>query len=240
MSRTSSFYDVRDALAGAGCPVCRLKARDGDQYLDSLLDESVNDPAVRHELREARGLCRSHAWQLVRPAAPLGIAIIHRDIIKTALRALDGARFQSPPLLSVQRIQETLDAQKPATATADLVGQLEPRRACPACQLEEKMEGIYLGTLVENLTGDEGLLDGFKSSAGLCLPHLRRALAMTRDREAFDALVGAQQAIWGQLEADLGEFIRKSDYRFHEESLGEEGNAWLRAIAAVSGNREEG
>jgi hypothetical protein len=239
MSRTKTFYDLRDALADPGCPVCRLTARDGDRYLDSLLDESVNDPAVRDDIRQARGFCRRHAWQLVRPGVALGIAIVHRDLIRTLLRALDGARFQNPPRLSMQRIHETLDAQKPATATADLVSQLEPRQACPACVLEAKMENIYLSTLVENLVGEEGLLDGLASSAGLCLPHLRQALTLTRDRAVFVALISSQQAIWRQLEADLGEFIRKSDYRFQEEPLRDEGDAWLRAIAVVAGGGEE-
>jgi hypothetical protein len=94
-----------------------------------------------------------------------------------------------------------------------------------------------LDTLVQSLTAEEGLLDAFEPSAGLCLPHLRQALALTRDRTVFEALVKAQRAIWQQLEADLGEFIRKSDHRFHGEAWGEERDAWLRGIAAVSGNR---
>jgi hypothetical protein len=239
MSETSSAYDLRNAMTEAGCPICRLKARDGERYLDSLLDESVNDSDVRRDLRESRGFCHRHAWQLVRPGAPLGIAIIHRDIVQALLKALEGASFQKPPLISVQRLHEAVDAQEPAAATAGLVERLGPRQACPACRLEEKMEGIYLGTLVENLVGEQSLLEGFKSSAGLCLPHLRQALALVRDRAVFEALVGAQRDIWRRLEADLGEFIRKSDYRFHGEPLEVEGDAWLRGIAAVSGDGTE-
>jgi hypothetical protein len=239
MSDTSSAYDLRNAMTEAGCGVCRLKARDGERYLDSLLDESVNDSGVRHDLRESRGFCHRHAWQLVRPGAPLGIAIIHRDIIQALLKALEGASFQKPALLSVQRLHEALDAQEPTAATAELVERLGPKQACPACRLEDKMEGIYLDTLVENLVGEQSLLEGFKSSAGLCLRHLRQALARVRDRAVFDALLGAQRDIWRQLEADLGEFVRKSDYRFHEESLEMEGDAWLRGIAAVTGDGME-
>jgi hypothetical protein len=239
MSRTKSYYDLRDALAEAGCPVCRLKARDGERYLDSLLYESVNDLGVRHNVRQARGFCHQHAWQLVRPSASLGVAILHHDVIKTVLKALNGARFQSPPLLSLQRAHESLDAQVPAAATAGLVGRLEPQQPCPACRLEEEMETIYLSILLEHLTGEEGLLDAFEVSAGLCLPHFRQALALMRDKAVFEALVKAQQAIWQRLESDLGEFIRKSDHRFHDEPWGDERDAWLRAIAAVSGNRSE-
>jgi hypothetical protein len=236
-NRTQIFYDLRDALAEPGCPVCHLRARGVDRYLDSLLYESINDPGVRHDIREARGFCHRHAWQLVRPSASLGAAILHHDVIETVLEVLEEARFQAPPLLSLQRLQESLAPRAPGPATADLAKQLEPQQPCPACRMEERREVACLNTLVGNLTGEEGLLDAFRSSAGLCLPHFRQALALTHKREVFEALVEAQCAIWQRLEADLGEFIRKTDYRFQDEPYGQERDAWLRGIAAVSGSR---
>jgi hypothetical protein len=47
----------------------------------------------------------------------------------------------------------------------------------------------------------------------------------------------AQRAIWQQLEADLSECVRKTDYRFQDEPHGQERHAWLRGSAAVSGSR---
>jgi hypothetical protein len=52
MSRTMSYYDLRDALAQPGCPVCRLKADAVKHHLDGLLWESVNDVGVRHACRD--------------------------------------------------------------------------------------------------------------------------------------------------------------------------------------------
>jgi hypothetical protein len=57
------------------------------------------------------------------------------------------------------------------------------------------------------------------------------------DAALFDALVEAQRAIWQRLVDELGEAIRKSDYRFYGELLSNEGHAWRRAIAALGGNR---
>ncbi len=42
---------------------------------------------------------------------------------------------------------------------------------------------------------------------------------------------------WQALRDELAEFIRKQDYRFRDEGLGAEGDAWIRAIAQVSGAR---
>ncbi len=65
MSRHIAFYELRDAFAQPGCPLCRLEARVAERYLDFLLWERVNDPDLRQNLRQARGFCRDHAWMLV-------------------------------------------------------------------------------------------------------------------------------------------------------------------------------
>jgi hypothetical protein len=236
MSRTMSFYDLRDALALPGCVVCRLKAKATDHYLESLLWENVNDPGVRHSIRQARGFCNQHAWELVRyDSASLGVAIIMQDVLQSVLEAMEDARFQALPVLSLRRTQEALDPKQPAAATAELVAHLAPQARCPACVEAETMEDIYLNTLVENLLGEDGLLAAYQASDGLCLPHFRQALTRVRDEAVFDALVKAQRAIWERLVGHLSEVLRKSDYRFRDEPRGEESGAWLRAITAVSG-----
>jgi hypothetical protein len=233
--QTMSFYDLRDALAQPGCAVCRLKADAVDRFLDGLLWESVNDPGRRREIRQARGFCHRHAWSLVRVSASLGVAIITRDVLQSALAAMDSAPFQATSPWSMRRVQEALDPRQPAAATAELVARLEPQAACPACVWAEKMEGVYLGEFVGHLLGQDGLLADYESSDGLCLPHFRQALARVRDERVFEALVDAQRAIWERLIAHLSEFIRKSDHRFRNETWGEERDAWLRAIAALAG-----
>jgi len=165
------------------------------------------------------------------------VAIIMRDVLQSVLKLVAGASFQSLPLLSLPRLHEALASRQPTSATADLVARLAPQAMCPACKQAEIMERIYLDTLLNTLLGDEGLLAAYESSDGLCLPHFRQALAQVRDEVVFEALINAQRAIWERLAADLGEFIRKNDYRFRDEPLGEEGDAWLRAIAALAGGR---
>jgi hypothetical protein len=238
MSRTMSFYDVRDALASPGCVVCHLKANAAEHYLDSLLWENVNDPGVRRSIRKARGFCDQHAWELVRyEGASLGVAIIMRDVLQSVLESMEDAQFQPLPALSLRRTHEALDPKQPAAATAELVARLAPQARCPVCVQAETMEDIYLNTLVENLLGEDGLLAAYQASDGLCLPHFRQVLTRVRDEAVFDAVVKAQRAIWERLVGHLSEVIRKSDYRFKDEPRGEEVGGTLRAITAVSGNR---
>ncbi len=239
MSRSWGFYDLRDALAEPECAICRLTAGAADQYLESLLWESVNDPEVRHDIRQARGFCHEHSWRLARQRASLGATIITNDVLRDVLRIMENAHFQAPPILSLRRTQEARDPKQPAAATADVVARLTPQQPCPVCVEAEKMECIYLSTLIENLLGEEGLLDAFESSDGLCLPHFRQALTQVREEAIFGALVNAQRAIWERLAGQLSEIIRKADYRFQDEAPGEERGASLRAIAALAGTRRD-
>jgi hypothetical protein len=229
----SSFYDLRDAMAEQDCPVCRLAAGGADRYMDNLLYESVNDAGLRKQIRRARGFCHTHAWGLVRHGASLGVAIITRDVLQTLVQILDEAHFQPSPLRSLQRALGQGDQ-----ATAHVVAQLVPQGVCPVCRQVGEMEGIYLGTLVEHLLGEEGLLPAFEGSDGLCLPHLRRTLIRVHKRPVFDALVGAQQTIWERRVSQLSEVVRKSDYQVEEGLEGEERDAWLRALAALSGAKD--
>jgi hypothetical protein len=237
MSRTASYYDLRDALADPGCPVCRLMARSTERYLDGLLWESVNDPGVRDKLRQAQGFCHEHAWQLNRAGASLGVAILMHDVLGSVLGAMESARFQALPAESLRRAQESLDRSQPAAATADLVARLSAKAECPACIQVGQMEEIYLSTLNEQLLGEDGLLATYEASDGLCLPHFRQTLACLRDEAVFQALLAAQRTLWARLVEHLSEFIRKNDARFRDEPWGDESDAWLRALGALTGAR---
>lgn len=235
MERKISFHDLREALGQPGCALCRLKARTAEQVVEAMLWEQVNDPSLRRRVRQARGFCHEHAWALVRQGASLGVAILLRDVLQDLLQETEEASFQPPPTLSLRRVQETLDRSRPSQATADLVARLEPQGRCPVCRQVEAMERVYLQTLVEDLLGEGGLLGDFQASDGLCLPHVRQALALVREQEAFHALLAAQRHIWQELSDRLSESIRKSDYRFRDEPQGEEAGSWLLAIATVAG-----
>jgi hypothetical protein len=212
----------------------RTKAADG--FVEALLYEGVTDPDRRQTLRESKAYCYEHAWSLQRTGASLGTAIIAQDLYQRASAAIDAAAFEPGGPGVLRRLLDRVKGRPPGRANARLAARLGPQRACPACLWSDKMEGLYLEDLVKYLVGDDGLLTEFEASDGLCLPHFRRALGLVRDPPVFESLVGAQQAIWERLIADLGEFIRKNDHRFRNERMTQrEGDAWLRAISSLVG-----
>jgi hypothetical protein len=229
----SSYYDLCDALSEPGCPICRLNAATAERYLDGLLWEMVNDPGVREKIRQAQGFCNTHAWGLARiHCAALGVAIIHRDVLGALLEELasvSGNHAGGQPALA-----DTL-LRKRVTAGSAAARRLRPRHDCPACVHVQAAESRYLEAFVELVTRDDEMRARYLASDGLCQPHFRQALRQAADEKAVSALVSAQREIWERLAAHLSEFVRKSDYRFCDEPMGEERDAWLRSIGALSG-----
>ena len=232
-----SYYDLRDAMAQPGCPVCRLNADAVARHLDGLLWESVNDTGVRQDIRQARGFCQQHAWLLVEGGSSLGAVIIMRDVMQSVLRVLEAARFQDATSSLRQRAQDMLSPGHGAPANTDLVAELGPQAPCPACAQAETIEGILISTLAECLVGENGLLEAYRASEGLCLQHLRQVLAQAHAPALFEILIDVQRTVWERLIGQLSEIVRKEDYRFRHEPRGEEIGASLRAIAVLSGPR---
>jgi hypothetical protein len=231
------YRDIRDAFGQPGCPICRLLTRSADRQLDAILWEMVNDPATRAELNRARGYCQQHGWLLVRAGAGLGVAILMRDVVKTLLDVTQANPVEDAPESVFQGLRRSLDLERDYSckATARLGAALEPEAPCPVCKLTEGLEKELIRTLLAHLDEPGGLAEVYQDSDGLCLAHFSRAVARVPSRAAARLLVAAQEAVWQRLHGELGEFIRKKDYRFKDEPFGPERDSWRRALAAISG-----
>ena len=71
----------------------------------------------------------------------------------------------------------------------------------------------------------------------MCLPHLRQVLAQKGSADHKAQLLAIQQDIWRALQEQLAEFVRKHDYRFALEGMGEEGSSPRRSIEALAGQK---
>ena len=86
---------------------------------------------------------------------------------------------------------------------------------------------------------DEEFYRNFTTSHGLCLDHFR----LTSELKTADATTSkwlpllrkAQLACLQRLDEQLGELIRKHDYRFKDEERGEEMLSWKRAAGLIAG-----
>ena len=236
-NKHTSYFELLDALKHPGCPVCRLAEKTVTQFFDNLIYENVNDPGIRQSFRAAYGFCNTHAWQLVQAGGTSGIAILYREAVQDMLEAIDKANFDPAQGGGLRWLQQALGNGKASDATAELVQQLTPQVDCPACQLRNDRAGMMIDVLLEHLLEDE-LSGAFESSSGLCLPHFRTALRRVQDATSFQRLAETQLSILRHVKSELDELIRKYDYRFAQEPVGQEADAWMRAVALIAS--EEG
>lgn len=229
MDRTVSYYDLIEAFAKEGCPVCRLGLAAVHRYLEAVNYESAGDPGIRGQLRASLGFCNVHAHQWLGLAHVLGTAAIYVDVLTQLAADLQALSFHSHTLLA--GVAALFD---PRADRGSDPGLLVPTGQCPACQNWATTEEMVIRTLLSTLL-EPAFREAYAGSAGMCLPHLRHALTEAGDEATFAMLRDAAAAQEQRLLTQLREIIRRSDYRFVDEPVGAERGAAERAVYHVVG-----
>lgn len=231
--RDATAFEVREALDGQGCPVCRLTLRAVDRFMAAIAYESVNDRPLRAELRATNGFCNPHAHRwLVVARSVLGTAVIYKDVLTSALRELvsqSRERGQWGGMLRGFFGQGEIRSSSSSSSSSGT------GPACPACRAQRDAERRYLEALLESL-GDAATAAAFATADPPCLRHTRAALALARGGPRAELVLERTRAAVGELLTVLDEVIRKEDYRYrHEERLPAERVAPAQAVAWAAG-----
>lgn len=219
MDKHTAYYNLLEALPQPGCAICRLGHAVETKYVEDVLYAQTTAIETRAEWRDARGLCLHHARQLDQIGHALGVSLFYQDILLTVKELLE-----APPCQQAVRRR----------GKRALVEALSSQVECPACAYRDSLEAVYIQVWLDHIP-DPAFLESVRAADPLCLPHLRQAIWSVSDAASFERLRQVQLAHWETLIAELGEFVRKNDYRFQHEPVGREGSAWLRAIDAVAG-----
>ena len=255
MKMDIAIATLKAVLEQAGCPLCRLNGEFERRYVQTLLDEYVNDGPTRLAFGRSQGLCAWHAWlyqgteQRLRGDG-LKTAIIYESLGTVVQQTLadyhatpapTGARGSWRNVLRRglahcgrwgRRLAARLDDHAPGAA---LGKRLAPMDECPVCAMLRRREELYLGKLVEGLA-DPQFLSRFMASDGLCLPHLRRALACASDIEQVHALVTAAQVHLGALLTHARAYLEKHRWADRPELRQPwEEASWIRLVAFFAG-----
>ena len=228
------FAELLTGLGEPGCVLCRFEKLTAGKYVDNLLWSMVNEPDVREELNRARGYCHEHAWMMERPGGALGVAIMMQGVLKVVLRAAEAHSDVEAGRSGWRTIKRKVDEVGGAHAT-DFAQILDGDVDCPVCTHITTSSAEMIKTLAGQIGRSETLRTAYRDSDGLCLPHYRKTLVAVRGERNSRSLIETQSVVWQRLHDELGEFIRKHDSRFHAEKFGVERDAWLRALAAISG-----
>jgi hypothetical protein len=223
------YFDLLDAFQQPGCPVCRLSMRSVRRYMDNLFYELVNDPGARDSLLKSHGFCAEHAGLLLetRIAEALGASIIYRNIIKVILENFPKSASESSPIPDPTKERLPLIRK--------FVKSSEPSGRCPACEQRESSSDRAIAGMVKSLH-DDRLRAAFQDSDGLCFPHMKKLLDRTQGSDTVIFLLKVTQEKLDILQSQMGELIRKNDYRFQSEGISDlEGSAWAKAMCMISG-----
>ncbi|MBD3308850.1 hypothetical protein GF339_20760 [candidate division KSB3 bacterium] len=232
-------FALVEACAQPGCPVCFLRKDAVTTSLRMVLADYVDDPDLRQELCDSLGYCGKHAWML--PAIERGnlltVAVMYQDILERELpKTLTSGEKQPSRGSLFHGIRQLFGGQKPASPSSSFPIQ----RQCPACKLGDDVETQALQLLLKALAkGDEEMQSALQESDGLCLPHLNRALELAKTDTSRELLLAFARETLAAIRHELGEFIRKHDYRFQHESIDEERYSWKRAMNLIAGTPED-
>jgi len=224
-SQAFTYYELLEACALTGCPVCRVGAVAAHLQLKSLFGEYVNDRDLRGRLVRDRGFCKEHAQLLLehRIADTLGAVIIYEHILKQILREFPepaSAKIRSAELSS---IIDGFTSASPASGS------------CLACDRREEASKRALLEMSRALN-NEKLQQALQSSDGLCFPHLSEILKLLHKQEDVEYMLNFMRHKLQARQAEMAEVIRKNDHRFRSEKIThEEAIAWRKAMCMLTG-----
>lgn len=255
------------AFREPGCPICRLRQESEQRYLFNLLYESVNDGITRLHLVRGMGFCPEHAWALQATEQQqwndgMGTGIIYEDLTGRVLDVLSGYLVESNSMwhksmswllghpFGLGRLREWLERRgrvgrqlaghlPPPAPAESLLARLSPSEGCRVCEIGDWSEETNLVWLVRESAAPE-FRTWYQDSDGLCLPHLRRALAHAKDEETVRFLVKVAADKLTPLLADLKEYGRKHSWEYRNEpKYPWEQASWVRAVAFFAGEAGE-
>jgi hypothetical protein len=102
------------------------------------------------------------------------------------------------------------------------------------CEAAASLMLAYLDELLEHIS-EPDFQGAYRESSGLCLGHFRKIAARHPHHANLRILAEIQIAKYRSLAEELGEFLRKFDYRFTQEPMGGEADSWRRAIELFVG-----
>ena len=158
-------------------------------------------------------------------------------LIRFRRRGLRLRRSEYPALLSSHtRLRAGPFTWCRLPADAILCDQRDAQRDRVLCDVEQEAQRRYLRALLDDVAQgslEQSLLDG---PGSVCVRHLSRVFVLAGERLPLKLIDAAREA-YTDLEADLGRYVRHSDYRFRNEPWGKERDSWKRVVIRMFGER---
>ncbi|OGF51144.1 MAG: hypothetical protein A2044_08200 [Candidatus Firestonebacteria bacterium GWA2_43_8] len=210
----TTYYDIIDSFKEKGCPICFLVDRSVNAFFKSFLMEFVLNHNLTQKLNKSKGFCERHGFSLIKHGDSLATAITYNVLMDDLL-----AELKKTGAIKSSFFKKEGD--------------------CPACEAFNESDERYTDAFVL-YAKDEELIEKYKKSTGVCVPHLRKILSKCKDKELLKQLTDIHLDFYGKLNNELISIIRKNDYRYSKEPWGNEKDAWIRAVEKFVGRQYKG
>lgn len=239
MKYTLDTIPVLDAYReDCECPLCRLRIRCEDQYVDSMLGAAYMEPDCRVKTNET-GFCTRHFSLMYERRNRLGLALMTHthmlEVIKSMEKLLSGDGGASRGgLLSSLRGSASLGGT-PQAIRARIGG-------CVICEQVDASIRRYAYTIAQLAFTNAEFRGMLEKSKGFCLPHLALVLEMSeqtlsaKQAAEFKKLAGELSlANLRRVAGELEWFTLKFDYRNQDKPWGNSRDAVERGINKLMG-----
>lgn len=220
------------ALERPGCPVCTVRRDALQRAMDYWQYEGFSDADDRERLVRSQGFCAHHTWQLARMPASFQLALVYQSTLPELIRKLKQRREQLVP--APRGVRRWLRSRW----WRDHRRQSAAAPPCPLCRKQQELDE-RLTTILLSLLASLPFCQRLSQAPGLCLAHFEQTYEHAETSEQRSFLLDCQSLSAQRLQEDLGELLRKHDYRFLQEPRGEEMTSWRRAAAFFVGNAPE-
>lgn len=162
------------------------------------------------------------SWQFQSIASPQGLSAGLGPLIETVLAGL--YRINAlPHEESASHVEALLSAPE----------------GCAACRISEEAKRTALAQFLAEIETGEGRRR-YERSAGLCLPHLRVALAAHPPQETASYLLRQQARRLEEISEDMHSYVLKRAALRRGLTNSDEEGAWRRALVQLVGERNAG
>jgi len=204
------------------CPICAAQSRAIFDFFAQWQYTLGREELAQRAFIVTHGFCPAHTWQFQQIAGPEGMSEGYAPLIETLVTELRRVLEESPEQAAAQ-----VEALLPSTET------------CAACRVLQETETEQIRHLLMQLATPKGRQRYFRSE-GLCLPHLRAALAVAPDSEVGPFLVQEQVRHLEEISEDMRTYTLKRDALRRGLLNRQEENAWRRALVQLVGERNVG
>ena len=218
------------------CPFCVLEKKTDKDILDYVLGPSYMEEDIREETNKT-GFCKYHYYKMFHAQNRLGVALMVSTHLKTINKTLENIIEKEKDIKKGFFVRK--DNSPPA---AEYIGRISS--SCYACERISARMDTYFDTFYFLWKTESEFRDKVKNSRGFCLNHLSRIITEGRNKlnndkfnQLLDTLIKLQKENFSRIDEELDWFIKKFDYRFHNEPWKNSKDALERAILKISSTR---